>query len=118
GISVLQIMHGILGGYFHTQTPIISDAMIVPGEFWKNLWPEDQRSKILAFNPPEYLPPIARPLNDSPRTITYFSWPLAMAPYYNFYEITDGFIRIFHDLLTKKDIFLIVRAHPLENPTD
>jgi hypothetical protein len=118
GIPVLQIMHGILGGYFHTQTPIISDAMIVPGEFWKNLWPEDQQSKIFAFNPPGHFPPIARPFNDSPRTITFFSWPLAMVPYYNFYEITDGFIRIFHNLLIRKDISLIVRAHPLENPAD
>ncbi len=39
GIPVLQILHGAMGGYLHTQTPIQSDAMVVPGDFWRSLWP-------------------------------------------------------------------------------
>ena len=118
GIPVLQVMHGVLGGYLYTQTPILSDAMVAPGEFWKNLWPEDQRYKIFVFNPPGYFAKISRPLNRSPQNLTFFSWPLAMVPYYNFYEITDGFIRIFHNLLVNNDMKITVRAHPLENPQD
>jgi hypothetical protein len=111
-------MHGVLGGYLYTQTPILSDAMVVPGEFWKNLWPKDQRHKIFVFNPPGYFAKISRPLNRRPRNLTFFSWPLAMLPYYNFYEITDGFIRIFHSLLADKTTHVTIRAHPLENPQD
>ena len=80
GIPALQVMHGVLGGYLYTRTPILSDALIVPGEFWKNLWPEDQRDKILIYNPPDSFPKKQRPRKSRPDTLTYFSWPLSQRP--------------------------------------
>jgi hypothetical protein len=118
GIPVLQVMHGVLGGYLYTQTPIISDALIVPGEFWKNLWPEAQRDKILAYSPPDSFPIKKRSHRTTPGTLTYFSWPLASVPHYNFSELTDAVITILHNLLSTVEIQIMVRPHPLENPLD
>jgi hypothetical protein len=118
GIPVLQVMHGVLGGYLYTRTPIISDAMIVPGEFWKNLWVADQREKILAYNPPNSFPMRGRAPKSRLGTITYFSWPLSIIPFYNFSEFTDAVITILQHLVSEADVQITVRPHPLENPSD
>ncbi len=118
GMPVVQVMHGVLGGYFHTKTPIISDSFVVPGEFWKNLWPEDQRGKIIVFNPDGFIKQIRRESSYSKRRLTFFSWPLTQTPFYNFPEFIDGFIRIFQKILSSKNYEICIRAHPLENPSD
>ena len=118
GIPVLQVMHGVLGGYLFTRTPIISDALIVPGEFWKNLWADDQKDKILVYNPPDSFPQRERSHKSRPTTITYFSWPLPIIPFYNFSEIADTIIRILHHLVSSQDIQIKIRPHPLENLHD
>ena len=118
GIPVMQVMHGVLGGYFYTGTPIISDAMVVPGAFWQDLWPEREREKILVFNPMNYITNVERDRKRGGRTLTYFSWPLMNSTFYNFLELTDGFIEIFQRLLIEKKCEVLVRCHPLENPAD
>lgn len=118
GIPVLLVMHGILGGFLHTGTPILADAMITPGEFWKHLWPEEQQAKILVFNPYGYFDKISRAVGRPLKNLTFFSWPLTMIPYYNYYEFTDAFLNIFHDMLSESDIEITIRTHPLENPHD
>lgn len=118
GIPVLQVIHGVLGGYFYTQTPIVSDAMVVPGEFWRGLWPEEERSKIMVFNPPGYIDRVERTLTSGRPRLTYFSWPLKMVSSYSFFELTDGLVGIFQRLLEKGRCEITIRAHPLENPAD
>jgi hypothetical protein len=116
GIPVLQVLHGVLGGYLYTRTPVISDALIVPGEFWKELWPEDQREKILIYNPWNSFP-VGKPSRDKrPYTLSYFSWPLSALPFYNFSALADAIIDILHNLATREDVQVQVRPHPLENP--
>ena len=116
GIPVLQIMHGLLGGYFHTQTPILSDAFVVPGEFWKNLWPADQRSKIWVYNPGGRRGSGEKSSTSRKPRLTFFSWPLSSIAFYNSNEIMDGLARIFHQLLAKNLCTVSIRPHPLENP--
>jgi hypothetical protein len=87
GIPVLQVMHGVLGGYLYTRTPIISDALIVPGEFWKNLWADEQKDKILVYNPPGFFPQKEKPYKSLPTTITYFSWPLSTVAFIIFLNL-------------------------------
>jgi hypothetical protein len=101
GVAVLQIMHGVLGGYFYTRTPVISDAMIVPGEFWRSLWPADQQGKIQVFNPEESFPLVGKRLISDKRHLTFFSWPLRSSHFYNFSEFSDWFIKIFKKLLNR-----------------
>jgi hypothetical protein len=117
-IPVLQAMHGVFSGYFHTQRPIMSDAMVVPGEFWRDLWPKDERHKIIAYNPVGLITKVKRNRANGKRNLAFFSWPLKKAPFYNFSEFIDEFIHIFHRLLSQEDCRVIVRAHPLENPAD
>ena len=38
--------------------------------------------------------------------------------FYNFSELTDGFIQIFRNLLSKGNYEILVRCHPFENPSD
>jgi hypothetical protein len=118
GIPVLQVMHGVLGGYLHTQTPIISDAMVVYGEFWRNLWPEDQREKIIIYNPAEHIPKVRRSPSFNRRCLSFFSLPLSLAPFYNSSEFLDGFIHLFQNLVSQEGYDVIVRVHPLENTSD
>jgi len=118
GIPVLQVMHGVLGGYFYTQTPILSDAFVVYGNFWRNLWPEKERHKIIVFNPDGLITRIKKDPASSRKRITLFSWPLAKVKYHNFSEFTDAFIHTFHRLLCNRNYEVLVRAHPLENPSD
>jgi hypothetical protein len=115
-IPVVQVMHGALGGYLHTQTPIISDLMVVPGDFWRELWPEEQRRKIVVHNPAGNIKKVRKKSEPKKRCVTFFSWPLMTGTFYNFSEFTDGFIHIFHKILLKEKYKVIVRAHPLENP--
>ncbi len=119
GIPVLEVLHGVLGGYFYTSTPILSDAMVVPGEFWRSLWPEDQQRKILVFNPPKGdVKKVQKSRYSNRRRLTFFSWPLLLSTFYNFSELTGGFIQIFRNLLSKGNYEILVRCHPLENPSD
>jgi hypothetical protein len=117
-IPVLQIMHGVLGGYLYTQTPIASDAMVVPGEFWRNLWPQNQRHKIIAFNPNRDRVKSPRGERHGKKRVTFFSWPLASLSFYNFQELTEGFMRLFHGLVSTGAVEVVVRVHPQENPSD
>jgi len=118
GIPVLQVMHGVLGGYFHTQSPIISDRLVVPGEFWRNLWPKDEQAKVVVFNPSESIGKVKKRGSPDRRQITFFSWPLHSTPFYNSSEVMKGFMSVFHKLLSKGHHTVLVRAHPLENPSD
>jgi len=116
-IPVLQVMHGVLSGYLYTQTPILSDRLVVYGDFWRNLWREDQREKILVYNPKGCFREVKKLLSPK-RRLTFFSWPLLLASFYNSFELMDGFIRIFSRVLSQGDYEVMVRAHPLENPSD
>lgn len=116
GIPVLQLMHGAVGDYLHTKTPVVSDKLIVWGDFWRDLWPEEERSRILVYNPGQRFAPVERK-PDRPRPcITFFSWPLDEVAYYNQSELLDGLIHLFNRLLASRDCDLIVRFHPRENP--
>jgi hypothetical protein len=117
-IPVLQVLHGVLGGYLYTQTPIISDLMVVPGEFWRKLWPGDQQHKILVCNPRNSKVVKKKGNALQKRVVTFFSWPLLLAPSQNYSELMDGFIHIFHKLVSEGTCRIIFRAHPLENPSD
>jgi hypothetical protein len=118
GIPILQVMHGAVGGYLYTQTPIISDGMVVPGCFWKKLWAADQRRKIIVYNPLDYIRTVEKVLISHRKRITFFSWPLSEVSFYSLSELVDGFIHIFHRVLSEGDYEVMVRAHPLENPSD
>ena len=118
GIPVMQIMHGVLGGHLYTQTPILADIQVVPGEFWRNLWPEDQRRKIIVYNPTGHIAKIQRHASFKKKRLTYFSWPLMLSPFYNFCDLTDGLIGIFEKLLSRGGCEITVRVHSTENPYD
>jgi hypothetical protein len=118
GIPVMQIMHGVMGVHFYTETSIISDVMVVPGEFWRNLWSEHERHKIFVFNPPGLISRVKKDQTIPKRVLTYFSWPLHKLPFYSSSELTNGFIDIFHRLLAQEGCEILVRCHPLENPSD
>jgi CDP-glycerol glycerophosphotransferase (TagB/SpsB family) len=107
-----------MGGHFYTKTPVISDVMVVPGEFWRNLWPEDERHKILVFNPPGLISRVKKDQTRRKKVLTYFSWPLFKSPFYSSSELIDGFIEMFHRLLLQEKCEILVRCHPLENPYD
>lgn len=118
GIPVVQIMHGVMGGFFYTQTDIISDILIVPGDFWKDLWPEDQRKKISVFNPHGYIKKVRKEKGRPLRRLTFFSWPLVNLRSFNMSEFMRGFIHIFQKVLSSKHNEIYIRTHPLENPSD
>jgi len=117
GIPVLQVMHGVMGGHFYTRTPVQSDRLVVSGEFWKRLWPAEEQKKIVVHTPPGTFPAgRPRPARTT-KQLTFFSWPLALTPFYNFTEFTDGFISILHHLAASKTWRICVRTHPMENPS-
>jgi hypothetical protein len=118
GITVLQVMHGVLGGHLYTQTPILSSTLVVCGNFWRDLWREDQRSKILVNNPEGWIQKGARQKSTVRRSLTFFSWPISQSPFYNFYELMDGFIHIFERIAKGKKYRINIRVHPGENPFD
>lgn len=118
GIPVLQVMHGALGGYLHTRTPVVSDQMVVSGDFWRHLWPEDQREKIIVNNPLNRFTKVEKRPESRKRRLTFFSWPLVAGTYHNFSELMDGFIPIFHRIISGTGCHVTVRAHPQENPSD
>jgi hypothetical protein len=115
GIPVLQAMHGVLGGYLYTQTPIISDVVVTYGEFWRELWPADQRHKMISLAPQS----VSRPTRHRvpARRLTFFSWPLNNLEFYNAAELSGGFNEMFAFLIGI-GMAVTVRAHPLENPRD
>ena len=117
GIPVVQAMHGVLGGYLYTQTPVLSDILVTFGEFWRLLWPMEEQGKIVVYNPPGYPPhPPSRGL---PRMrLTYFSWPLSLLSEYNFHEFTDAFVDMFLRLIEVHGCTITIRAHPLEDLTE
>lgn len=118
GIPVIQLMHGILSGYLYTQTPIISDLLVVWGEFWRELWAQDERDKIIIFNPQQDAHTFQKVTKSDTKTITFFSWPLNQIAYYHETAFWDGFIQLFSELLTRGNVKVIIRFHPLENPND
>jgi hypothetical protein len=115
GIPVLQAMHGVLGGYLYTQTPIISDVVVTYGEFWRELWPADQRHKMISLAPESVIRPTRHRV--PAQRLTFFSWPLDRLEFYNAAELSDGFNGMFAYLLGI-GMEVTVRAHPLENPRD
>ena len=116
GIPVLQIMHGALGGHLYTQTPIISNDLVVCGNFWRDLWVENQRPRILVGNPDGWIQKIPRRPSAGKRSLTFFSWPLSHARFYSFYELVDGFIHILQRVVKAKKYKITIRFHPRENP--
>lgn len=115
GIPVLQLAHGVVGGHLYTRTPVLSDALVVWGDFWRRLWPAGERQKILVYNPRGLMAPIARrPGSGRPR-LTFFSWPLSQLRFYNEVETLNALLPLLHRLL-ERGCRLRIRAHPLENP--
>ncbi len=118
GIPVLQLLHGILGGPFYTERPLVGDAMVVWGDFWRHQRPAPEHPRVHVFNP-GVVPPPAAPRKPAVRPrLTYFSWPFDRLPFYNDRELLDSFIDLFQDLLDAESCELTVRAHPLENLSD
>jgi hypothetical protein len=115
GIPVVQIMHGLLGGWLHTKTRIFADLMVVPGEYWRDLWPETEREKILACVPGAGggAPAAGR---KRARRITYFSWPLDLIEEYNDAELFEGITTIL-ERCARDGCEIAVRNHPLERPS-
>jgi hypothetical protein len=120
GVPVVQLLHGVLGGAFHTGRPIDADALVVWGEFWRRRWPEGERRKIVVANPGGVAPAVERRPREpgQPPRLTYFSWPLDRVDYYSAPDLLDGFVDLFHRLTAQGACTLTLRAHPLENPSD
>ncbi len=119
GIPVAQVMHGVLGGHLFVRTPLRSDIMIAPGEFWKRLWPAAEQEKIILANPEGYVRAVGRRVDGGKRRLTFFSWPMhKSALHYNFSEFADAFASLFRNLLAAGDVEITVRLHPLEHPGD
>jgi hypothetical protein len=116
GIPTLQILHGILSDHWINYCPIQTDFLIVPGEFWRHLWPEKEQKKIIVFNPLGHFTRIKRENTTGKKIITFFSWPLHYT--YNYSEFINGFIRLLYNMIHDLGIHVIVRFHPLENPID
>ncbi|HEY6328538.1 MAG TPA: hypothetical protein VI756_04305 [Blastocatellia bacterium] len=116
GIAVLQIAHGVLGGYFYTGTPIASDALVVSGDFWRQLWPIDQQPNIFTYSPVGHVPRIERSESSGRPRLTFFSWPLQLLPHYCASDYTDQVIQLLHRLISGGECDVTVRAHPAENP--
>jgi hypothetical protein len=89
---------------------------LIFGEFWKKLWPKEERKKFIVYNPPGYVPRINKRVNEKP-VVTFFSWAFQLLPFFNFSEIIDNLIIILNRLLNDGRFRVIVRAHPMENPT-
>jgi hypothetical protein len=116
GIPILQIMHGIVSGHLHTQTPVRSDALVVWGELWRSLWPERERARILVYNPRTPTRVAAHRTSRQKPQITFFSWPLDQVAFHNQQELLGGMIDVLHTLLQQGWCDVAVRFHPLENP--
>lgn len=117
-IPVLQLMHGAVGGYLYTRTPLSSDKLVVWGDFWRDLWPKEEQSQIVVYNPGRKFAPVQRQPNRAQRRVSFVSWPLAEVPYYNQSELLDGFIHLFQRLSTQMNCDVTLRFHPRENPGD
>ncbi len=101
----------------YTQTPILSDLMVVPGEFWQGLWPQRQQHKIMVCNPGNSMIVKKREDTLQRRVLTFFSWPMSLVSSQNYSELMDGFIHVFFRLISKEKCKIIFRAHPQENPS-
>lgn len=117
GIATLDLLHGALGGYFYTKTPIKANGMIVWGEFWRNLWNEVEREKIAVFSPPELFPRIEKRPADKKR-LTFFSWNTAVMPQYSHSELTDCILASLHELAQSPQVQITIRLHPAQHPAD
>ena len=118
GYPVLQVLHGVLSGEYYTGRPVVSDALLVAGDFWRQLWPAEQRAPIHVLRLAGTFPAVERQPQDGAPRVTYFSWPLDRLPFYNSRELLDGFIHLFQNLLAAGACQLTVRCHPLEHPAD
>lgn len=138
GIPVAQMVHGVLSGRFYTGLPVLSDALVVSGDFWRDLWPPSERKRIHVHNLHELAEqPRAqdsgvgalRPEGSihsvpqeggggSCRRLTHFSWPFDRLDFYPGQDLMAGFVDLFQELLEEGGCSLRVRAHPLENLSD
>lgn len=127
GVPVLQVNHGIFDGLFYSGRPVLSEALVTWGAFWRDQWPPSERQKIVVAAPPGARPKTGPTKTGSTKTVsnqtgrrlTYFSWPLDLLPFYNGAELLDGFVDLLHQRLVSGEIeSLILRAHPLENLSD
>ncbi len=64
------------------------------------------------------MPKVRKSRPSSRKRLTFFSWPLTSTPFFNFSELTDGLVRVFHNFLENDDIEIVVRPHPRENPSE
>jgi len=117
GIPVLQLMHGMMASPLYLLSPVRSDLLVVWGDFWRELWPQQQRDKIFVFNPTSRFAAIPRQPGGTRYRLTFFSWPLKVIARYNASELLDGFIHILHELLDQHNFEITVRIHPLEDVT-
>lgn len=117
-IPVLQVLHGILSDHWVNHQPVLTDGLIVPGEFWMNLWPASEHKKMVVFNPPGQFQKVKKKPFDGKKNLTFFSWPLHKHYSYNYAEFMDGFIHLFHKMIKEKKCRITIRFHPSENPSD
>lgn len=117
GIPVLDLMHGLFGGYLYTQTPIHTDGSVVYGEFWRQLLSQQVQPRVVVYNPAQHFESIPRHPSGVPR-LTFFSMPLSKVLFYNAAELVDGINRTLHKIARDGNCQIHVRAHPLENPVD
>jgi hypothetical protein len=120
GIRTLQLLHGVLAGYFHTGRAIESDAMVVWGEFWRDLFPKEDREKIHVANPGNVarVHHLGSTGEGRSRRVTYFSWPLDQLPFYNARDVQSGMIDTLSVVKEATGCRLCIRAHPQENMGD
>lgn len=114
GVRTIQVMHGVMTGPFHARD-VVTDELLVPGPFWREIWPAAERRKIRVDRPAGWFPAAARDVGR--RRLTYFSWPLHLLPAFNASELMDAFIGIFKRLASK-GCSVHIHCHPLENPAD
>ena len=117
GIPVLQAQHGVLGGAYYTGEPVLSDTLLVWGEFWRRLWPVEERKRIHTVAPGPVVARVERPRRPK-RRLTWFSWPFAELPFFHSTELPHLFLDLLHGLLETGTCEVTLRAHPLENLAD
>jgi hypothetical protein len=117
GIPVLQVLHGVLGGEYYTKEPVLSEALLVWGDFWRARWPKSEQQKIHVVAPGSVVARVERVKRPKPR-ITWFSWPFTQLPFFHDIELTRIVLGLLHDFLAAGTCEVILRAHPLENLSD
>jgi len=117
GIPVLQVLHGVLGGEYYTKEPILSEALLVWGDFWRKRWPKSEQRRIHVVAPGSVVARVERCKRPKPR-LTWFSWPFTQLPFFHDTELSRTLVGLLHDFLEVGACEVILRAHPLENLSD